>query len=92
MTFRIDARVVERRLILQLVGDLRIEHLDALKAQIEAATVPDIVLDVSALALISVEGIRFLNACDSAGIAVENPCPYISEWMTLERKATAKDA
>jgi hypothetical protein len=70
--------------ILQLVGSLRTEHLDELDAQIRA-TGPDVTLDVSAVILISVEGIRFLNSCSSRGIAVANASPYVSEWMALER-------
>lgn len=49
-------------MILQLVGNLRIEHLDELDAQIKAAG-PYILLDISAVTLISVEGIRYLNSC-----------------------------
>jgi hypothetical protein len=65
------------------------EHLDELKTQIKASGC-DIVLDVSSVTLISVEGIRFLNACENEGIAISNPSPYIAEWMTLERKTGPK--
>ena len=86
MTLRIDRHALGKRVILQLVGNLRIEHLDELKAQIKAAG-RDIVLDVGAVTLISVEGIRFLNACENGGITIKDASPYISEWMTLERRA-----
>ena len=76
-------------MILQLVGNLRVEHLVELDTQIKAAG-PHIVLEVSAVTLISVEGIRFLNSCKNRGIAVTNASPYISEWMTLERKCEPK--
>jgi hypothetical protein len=62
---------------------------DELKAQIKAAG-RDIVLDVGAVTLISVEGIRFLNSCKNGGIAIRNASPYISEWMTLERNTGPK--
>jgi len=48
------------------------------------------VLDVGAVALISVEGVRFLNSARTNGIAIKNASPYISEWMALERKAGPK--
>jgi anti-anti-sigma regulatory factor len=84
MVLRIDRQALGRRVILQLVGTLRIEHLDEVRAQIKAAG-RDIVVDVGAVTLISVEGIRFLNSCENQGIAITNASPYIIEWMTLER-------
>ena len=90
MTLRIDRHALGKRVILQLVGNLRIEHLDELTAQIKTAG-RDIVLDVGAVTLISVEVIRFLNACETGGIAITNASPYISEWMTLERNAGPKE-
>ena len=39
----------------------------------------------SAMALISVEGVRLLNACEDDGVAIINASPYISKWMALER-------
>jgi hypothetical protein len=85
MVLRIDKQALGRRVILQLVGALRIEHLDEVRAQIKAAG-RDIVVDVGAITLISVEGIRFLNSCENQGIAITNASPYITEWMTLERR------
>jgi anti-anti-sigma regulatory factor len=85
MTLKIDRHTVGKRVILHLVGNLRIEHLDELKAQIRIAG-REIVVDVGAVTLISVEGIRFLNSCENEGIAITNASPYISAWMTLERK------
>ena len=84
MVLRIEKQASGRRVILQLVGTLRMEHLDEVRAQIKAAG-RDIVVDVGAVTLISVEGIRFLNSCQNQGIAITNASPYIAEWMTLER-------
>jgi len=84
MVLRIDRQALGRRVILQLVGTLRVDHLDEVRAQIKAAG-HDIVVDVGAVTLISVEGIRFLNSCQNQGIAITNASPYIAEWMTLER-------
>jgi anti-anti-sigma regulatory factor len=89
MTLRIDRHARGKRVILQLVGTLRIEHLEELESQIKGCVV-DIVLDVGAVTLIGVDGIRFLNSCESRGIAITNASPYISEWMTLERNAGPK--
>jgi hypothetical protein len=89
MTLRIDRHARGKKVILQLVGNLRIEHLDELKEQIKGAG-RDIVLDVSAVTLICVEGIRFFNSCENEGIAIRNASPYVSEWMTLERNTGPK--
>jgi hypothetical protein len=43
-------------------------------------------MDVSEITLVSMEGIRLLNACQDDGIVVINASPYISEWMALERR------
>jgi hypothetical protein len=85
MVLRIDKQALGRRVILQLVGAVSTEHLDEVRAQIKAAG-RDIVVDVGAVTLISVEGIRFLNSCENQGITITNASPYIAEWMTLERR------
>ncbi len=86
MTLKIDRQTSGERVVVQLTGNLGVEHLAEVKAQIDVegcrATV-----DVGELTLVSVEGIRFLNACEDGGVAVINASPYISEWMTLERNA-----
>jgi len=63
VTLRIDRHAVGQQVILQLVGNLQIEHLGELRKQIKTGGC-DIVLDVRALTRISVEGIRFLNSCE----------------------------
>ena len=89
MTLKIDRHVVGKRVILHLVGNLRLEHLDELKAQISAADRAS-ALDVAGLSLISVEGIRFLNSCAASGVSIANASPYISKWMALERNFLQK--
>jgi hypothetical protein len=89
MTLRIDRHTLGKWVILKLIGNLRIEHIQELKAQIKAAS-GDIVLDVGAVTVIGVEGIRFLNSCENEGIAITNASLYISEWMTLERDGGPK--
>jgi hypothetical protein len=54
------------------------------RAQVRA-TGGDVAIDVGELALISVEGVRLLNACEHDGVAILNASPYISKWMALER-------
>ena len=90
MTIKIDRHVEGERVILHLVGNLCLEHLDELKAQISTAAGRASALDVGGIALISVEGIRFLNSCAASGVSIANASPYISKWMALERKFPQK--
>jgi hypothetical protein len=65
-------------------GQLRSEHLDQLKSEVERGG-PRVTLDLEELDLVDVEGVRFLNACESAGISILHCSPYIREWMVQER-------
>ena len=89
MTLKIETRRSGHSLIVQLIGELDVEHLDEVKAQVSDAAGP-VVVDVGELALISVEGIRFLNACQNNGTPIINASGYITEWMTLEGQSEHK--
>jgi hypothetical protein len=69
---------------IRLSGQLRYEHLEQLKSEIERGG-PNIELDLEEVDLVDVEGVRFLNACESAGIAVVHCSAYVREWMLRER-------
>jgi hypothetical protein len=80
MTLRIE-RVKGR---IRLSGEFRFGHLDTVKTEIERCESP-IVLDLEELDLIDLEGVRFLNTCESAGVSILHCPPYIREWMLQER-------
>lgn len=80
MTLKIE-RIRSR---IRLSGEFRSEQLDQVKAEIELCESPA-VLDLEELNLVDVEAVRFLNACESMGIAVSHCSPYIREWMLRER-------
>ncbi|HKC01233.1 MAG TPA: hypothetical protein VKD23_20785 [Terriglobales bacterium] len=67
-----------------LSGQLRSEHLDQLKSEVERGG-PRVTLDLEELDLVDIEGVRFLNACESAGVSLLHCSPYIREWMLQER-------
>jgi anti-anti-sigma regulatory factor len=69
---------------IRLIGEFRVEHLDQVKMEIERSESP-VVLDLEELDLIDLEGVRFLNACKSAGVSILHCSPYIREWMLQER-------
>jgi hypothetical protein len=67
-----------------LSGQLRSEHLDQLKSEVKRGG-PSVTLDLEELDLVDIEGVRFLNACESAGVSILHCSPYIREWMLQER-------
>ena len=69
---------------IRLSGQLRSEHLGQLKSEIERGG-PNVGLDLEEVDLVDVDGVRFLNECESAGISVFQCSPYIREWMLRER-------
>jgi hypothetical protein len=89
MTLRIERRRSGDNLIVQLIGEFDVEHLDEVKAQVNDVPCP-VVVDIGELTLISVEGIRFLNACHDNGMPIINASGYITEWMTLEGRSEPK--
>ena len=80
MTLRIER--LEGRV--RLSGEFRIACVDQVKAEIEKCKSRG-ALDLEEVALIDLEGVRFLNACEANGIAVLHCSPYIREWMLQER-------
>jgi len=69
---------------IRLSGEFRVGHLDQVKSEIESCESP-IVLDLEELDLVDLEGVRFLNACESAGVSILHCSAYIREWMLQER-------
>jgi len=80
MTLRIE-RVQGR---IRLSGEFRVGYLDQVKTEIERCESP-VVLDLEELDLVDREAVRFLNACESAGVSILHCSAYITEWMLQER-------
>ena len=84
MTLKIRPVAGKRETRICLSGQLRFEHLDQLKSEIERSG-PSVTLDLEELDLVDIEGVRFLNACEAAGVSILHCSPYIREWMLQER-------
>jgi hypothetical protein len=84
MTLKIKRIAGKHKARICLSGQLRSEHLDQLKCEVERGG-PRVTLDLEELDLVDIEGVRFLNACESAGISILHCSPYIREWMLQER-------
>ena len=84
MTLKIRPVAGKREIRICLSGQLRSEHLDQVKSEVERGG-PSVTLDLEELDLVDIEGVRFLNACEAAGVSILNCSPYIREWMLQER-------
>jgi hypothetical protein len=84
MTLKIEWIFGEGRARILLSGQLRSDHLDQLKSEIKRCSSP-FALDLGEVDLVDIDGVRFLNECESAGVAVVGCSPYIREWMLRER-------
>jgi hypothetical protein len=90
MTLKIESLAGEHTTVIRLIGRLGREHLGIVTKQIQSST-GEVTLDLGDLPLISVEGVRFLNACQEQGIVVANASPYVTDWMKQERMPTDDD-
>jgi anti-anti-sigma regulatory factor len=85
MTLKIERTVSARETRIRLSGQIRSEHIGQLKSEIERGG-PNVALDLEEVDLVDIDGIRFLNECESAGVALLGCSPYIKEWMLRERR------
>ena len=84
MTLKIEQIFGEGKTRIRLSGQLRSEHLGQLKTEI-ARHRSRVALDLEEVELVDLDGVRFLNECESAGISILGCSPYIREWMVQER-------
>jgi hypothetical protein len=89
VTLKIEKTLGERCTIINLMGRIRAEHLDELKAQINAS-VPRIVLELGEVSLVDADAVRFLSTCEIEGIELLNCPAYIREWIVRERESAIK--
>jgi hypothetical protein len=84
MTLKIEPIFGEGKTRIRLSGKLRSEHLGQLKTEIDRHGLM-VALDLEEVELVDLDGVRFLNECESAGISILDCSPYIREWMVQER-------
>ena len=88
MTLKIESLAGEHGTTLKLIGRIQAEHLDELRKQI-AASAPG-ALQLKEVTLVDADVVRFLSACESEGIHLENCSAYIREWIVRERESAIK--
>jgi len=84
MTLKIERISGKRTTRICLSGQLRCEHLDQLKSEVERGG-PRVALDLEEVDLVDIDAVRFLNAFESTGVSILHCSPYIREWMVRER-------
>jgi hypothetical protein len=89
MTLRIQRVSCGERTLIRLSGELRSNHLDQLKSELEQSGARA-ALDLEEVDLVDVECVRFLNACEAGGIVALHCSPYIREWMLREQRSTER--
>ncbi len=70
---------------IRLIGHFQSEHLGELKKQLQDNG-PRLVLDLREVTVVDVEVVRFLAACQAAGVKIARCAQYIRKWMARERR------
>ena len=83
MTLRIVADVREDGTTIRLIGHMRAEHLEHVRAELATHRSPT-TFDLDDLRLADVAAIRFLAAAERQGVVLRHCAPFIREWMARE--------
>jgi len=84
VTLRIEKDSDGQTMTLRLIGRMRGEHIEELKAQIKAGG-PNVTLDLNEVSLVDLDVIRFLATCQTEGISLVHCCRYIKNWVAKEQ-------
>jgi len=83
MTLRIAAEVHEDGTTIRLIGRMRAEHVEHVRAELAASRTPT-ALDLDELRLADVDAIRFLATAERQGVILRHCAPFIREWIARE--------
>ena len=83
MTLRIEKDSDGRTTTLRLIGRMRREHMEELKAQIKAGGA-SVTLDLNEISLVDLDVIRFLATCQTDGVSLVHCSRYIKNWIAKE--------
>jgi len=84
VTLRIEKDSDGQTTTLRLIGRMRGEHIEELKAQIKAGGT-NVTLDLNEVSLVDLDVIRFLATCQTEGISIVHCSRYINNWIAKER-------
>jgi len=83
VTLRIEKDSDGQTTTLRLIGRMRREHIEELKAQIKAGGT-SVALDLNEVSLVDLDVIRFLAKCQTEGISLVHCSRYIKNWVAKE--------
>jgi anti-anti-sigma regulatory factor len=84
VTLRIEKASDGQTTTLRLIGRMRREHIEELRAQIKAGGTR-VTLDLNEVSLVDLDVIRFLATCQTEGISLIHCSRYINNWVAKER-------
>ncbi len=84
VTLRIEKDSNGKSTTIRLIGRMRREHIEELKAQIKTGGA-SVTLDLSEISLVDLDVIRFLATCQTEGISLVHCSRYVSDWIAKER-------
>ena len=82
MTLRIEKDSDGQTTTIRLIGRMRREHIEELKAQIKAGGT-SVALDLNEVSLVDLDVIRFLATCQTEGFSLR---PLFSLYKQLDRQ------
>jgi hypothetical protein len=83
MMLRIVADVREDGTTIRLIGRMRAEHIEPVRAELAVSRAPTS-LDLDEVTLADIDAIRFLGNAEREGVALQHCAPFIREWITRE--------
>lgn len=86
MTLKIEKDLKDSGTTIRLIGRMRREHLDELRAQMKGCG-PSLTLDLDEVSLVDVDVVCFLGMCERDGVELVHCSPYIMDWIARERKS-----
>ena len=90
MVLKIDTVSDGESTTLHLSGRLQSDHVEQLKAQIEASS-QRVILDLDEVKLVDREVVCFLGVCEANGVQINQCSRYIRDWIDRE-KACFRDS
>jgi hypothetical protein len=81
---KIERQFDGKTTIIWLIGRIRSEDLDELKAQMDDKS-ERMILDLHEVTLVHADVIRFLSTSEEEGITLVRCPPYVREWIQRER-------
>ena len=92
MTLKIDTSVLPGCTVLTLSGRMEASHVAQLKELIELQRPNQrTAVDLRDVKLADRDAVRFLSACEDAGVSLQNCPAFIREWIARETSEGGRD-